>query len=201
MFVLFLHVAFFRDPFILIPLLVVNLWNMWIETVEMRNLKCVYFLDLWNYADILRFLLGFVYFGVALSPYTSQTLRTILLTFLCVFQSAKGFQMFSFFKATRVLTRIIIEIIKDMIPFLIFILLTTFSVSQIYTAATPDDSLTDWTYVEYMMHVYRLDFGDFSLDDYSPLDTGIFIFAVIIVPLILLNMLIAIMGDTFDRVK
>ena len=50
------------------------------------------------------------------------------------------------------------------------------------------------------MHVYRLDFGDFSPDDYSPLEIAIFILAVISVPLVFLNMLIAIMGDTFDRV-
>ena len=46
-----------------------------------------------------------------------------------------------------------------------------------------------------------MDFGDFSLDDYSALDLAIFVLAVLIVPLVFLNMLIAIMGDTFDRVK
>ena len=51
------------------------------------------------------------------------------------------------------------------------------------------------------MHVYLLDFGDFSTDDYSALDLAIFILAIFIVPLVFLNMLIAIMGDTFDRVK
>ena len=33
------------------------------------------------------------------------------------------------------------------------------------------------------------------------MDLAIFILAVLIVPLVFLNMLIAIMGDTFDRVK
>ena len=51
------------------------------------------------------------------------------------------------------------------------------------------------------MHVFLLDFGDFSPDEYSPLEQCVFIFGAITVPLVLLNMLIAIMGDTFDRVK
>ena len=46
-----------------------------------------------------------------------------------------------------------------------------------------------------------LDFGDFNTDDYNLLRNGIFFGASLLVPLILLNMLIAIMGDTYDRVK
>ena len=113
----------------------------------------------------------------------------------------KAFQIFSLFKSTRVLLRIVIEIVKDMIPFMLFVLATTFTVSLLFTSATPDAALTDNTFSDFLLHVYRLDFGDFSLDNYSALDLAIFILAVLVVPLIFLNMLIAIMGDTFDRVK
>ena len=84
---------------------------------------------------------------------------------------------------------------------MLFVLVTTITVSLLYTSAVPDEKLTNVTYTDYLMHVYHLDFGDFSTDDYTSLDTAIFILAVIIVPLVLLNMLIAIMGDTFGRVK
>ena len=104
-------------------------------------------------------------------------------------------------KSTRVLLRIVIEIVKDMIPFMLFVVATTIAVTLLFTSAKPQDSLNDETFTDYLMHVYRLDFGDFDLDGYSALDTAIFILAVLIVPLVLLNMLIAIMGDTFDRVK
>ena len=82
-----------------------------------------------------------------------------------------------------------------------FVLATTLAVSLLFTSARPDHTLTSATYPTFLMHVYRLDFGDFEPDEYSPLDTAIFVLAVVTVPLILLNMLIAIMGDTFDRVK
>ena len=87
-----------------------------------------------------------------------------------------------------------------MIPFMVFILASTFIVTLLFTTATPDAALTNMTYLNYLIHVYRLDFGDFTLDHYSDLDRAIFILAVIIVPLVFLNMLIAIMGDTYDRV-
>ena len=125
----------------------------------------------------------------------------MLLTLLSFFQSVKAFHIFSIFKSTRVLLRIVIEIVKDMIPFMIFVIATTITVSLLFTSATPDAALKDVTYTQYLLHVYRLDFGDFDIGDYSGLDLAIFILAVIIVPLVFLNMLIAIMGDTFDRVK
>ena len=42
--------------------------------------------------------------------------------------------------------------------------------------------------------------GDFEIDDYSTFEWVFFIMACILMPILLLNMLIAIMGDTFDRV-
>ena len=87
----------------------------------------------------------------------------------------KAFQIFSLFKSTRVLLRIVIEIVKDMIPFMVFVLATTIIVSLLCTSATPDAALTDVTYSDFLLHVYRLDFGDFSLNNYSSLDLAIFI--------------------------
>ena len=52
-----------------------------------------------------------------------------------------------------------------------------------------------------MFHVFRIDFGDFATDNYNSLEIFIFILAAMMMPLIMLNMLIAIMGDTYDRVK
>ena len=124
--------------------------------------------------------------------------KVILLAFLSLFQSVKTFHIFSLFKSTRVLLRIVIEILRDMIPFMLFVLATTITVALLFASATSEDALATDTYSGFLMHVYLLDFGDFSFDDYSALDRAIFILAVLIVPLVLLNMLIAIMGDTFD---
>ena len=52
-----------------------------------------------------------------------------------------------------------------------------------------------------MRLVFLLDFGEFGDMEFNKLEWFIFIVAVLFVPLIMLNMLIAIMGDTYDRVK
>ena len=49
--------------------------------------------------------------------------------------------------------------------------------------------------------MFLLDFGEFGDMNFNRLEWFLFIVAVLFVPLIMLNMLIAIMGDTYDRVK
>lgn len=42
--------------------------------------------------------------------------------------------------------------------------------------------------------------GDFSYDDYSPAQWVLFVISSVFMPLVMLNLLIAIMSDTFERV-
>jgi len=44
-------------------------------------------------------------------------------------------------------------------------------------------------------------YGDFNYDDYTTPLWVMFIIATVFMPLIMLNLLIAIMGDTFERVN
>ncbi len=98
------------------------------------------------------------------------------------------------------LLRILLEIMSDMVPFMLFVLASTLLLALLFTAATPSGELHDRVYSNLLMEVFRLDFGDFSPEEYSPLAQLVFILGAILVPLVLMNMLIAIMGDTFDRV-
>lgn len=52
-----------------------------------------------------------------------------------------------------------------------------------------------------MKSTYTLAFGDFSTDDYSVFEWLAFVIASLFIPLVLFNLLIAIMGDTYDRVQ
>ena len=137
MLILFLHAAFVRTPFIIPPLLLIQFWNFGIESIEIKNKGCrAYFSDFWNYFDILRFVFAFTYFGVAMvdrgsSSSSENSTKAILMTLLSFFQSVKAFHIFSLFKSTRVLLRIVIEIVKDMIPFMAFVVGTTVTVSHL----------------------------------------------------------------------
>lgn len=47
---------------------------------------------------------------------------------------------------------------------------------------------------------YRINLGDFDTDDYNFIDWLVFILATLINPIIMLNLLIALMSDTYSRV-
>ena len=93
-----------------------------------------------------------------------------------------------------------LEIIRDMQAFILFVIGSTFTLALLFTAATPVSQVRNRLFPDLLMESFLIDFGDFSSDEYSPLAQIIFILGVVFVPLILMNMLIAIMGDTYDRV-
>ena len=51
-----------------------------------------------------------------------------------------------------------------------------------------------------MSHIYQLSFGELGVDDYDASMWVLFVIATIFIPLIMFNMIIAIMGDTFEKV-
>ncbi len=57
------------------------------------------------------------------------------------------------------------------------------------------------TYTTQLFHVFKLVFGDFMVETYNPIQVFIFVLASLFGPLIMLNTVIAIMSDTYDRVK
>ena len=91
--------------------------------------------------DLLRFLFTVGYFVIVSLESPSQTLKSSILTLLSFSQSVKAFSAFSLFKATRVLLRIVMEILKDMVPFLLFVFATTLAVALLFTSATLEDNL------------------------------------------------------------
>ena len=48
---------------------------------------------------------------------------------------------------------------------------------------------------------YRVNLGDFDLDGYDWVSWVFFILATLVNQVIMLNLLISIMGDTYDRVQ
>ena len=103
------------------------------------------------------------------------------------------------------------EVGKDMSAFAGFQLLamilfgTTLYQLNTHTVVNPDDpedydNVEIQTIFQQILNVYLLCFGEFSVDNYDGQDYTIFIMATILLQLIMLNLLIAIMSDTFARV-
>lgn len=135
-----LYASLLRSLFTLVPLLGLQMWTLVVEVVELRRRRCGYCRDFWNLFDWLRALLTLFFLPVMYFGLLTPSLRASLFTLLCLVQSVKAFTVFSLFKSTRLLLRIVIEIVKDMVPFLLFMVATTLVIALLFLASTIEDS-------------------------------------------------------------
>ena len=125
--------------------------------------------------------------------------RAWLLTLGALFQGLRAFSVFFYWRGTRVLLRTVIAILRDMRPFLLFVLASTAFLALLLTAAAPAPAPAEGRLLwGRLFEAFRLGFGDFAPGE-SLLEVGVFVVGVVALPLVLMNMLIAIMGDTYDR--
>ena len=106
------------------------------------------------------------------------------------------------FKGTRYLVRLISEVFKDLPSFLVifFMIFYIFAVLfYVFDGEKDEREAWDWIIKE-LANIWVLSFGDFNTEGFDNWQWALFVIATIFLPLMLLNLLIAIVSDTFDRV-
>ena len=172
-----------------------------VEIIEIKVTKIYYCTDFWNWFDLLRLIGTVFYFVIVLTDTFGERTQLFFLTAVNAFQSFKLVSIFTLFRATRVLVRSLVNILKDMIPFLLFCTAAIAFFSLMYTSTVIENDLDNFTYQAFLLHVFELSFGGFATSDYGRTEIIVFLIAAFLLPLVMLNMLIAIMGDTYDGVK
>ena len=112
------------------------------------------------------------------------------------------------FYATIAMIRMVIEIANDMKYLLLILLLTVTGFGNAYyiLASSYDNGFfTGDTFLRAFIYAYNQSLGSFDTSAYTRTDKNL-LFTIwrlntMIVLIIMLNLLIAIMGDTFDRVQ
>jgi hypothetical protein len=170
------------------------------EEVQLVESPKKYIRDVWNILDVARIMLSYV-----LIYYQQNGDESVILEqMLTILYWARAVTYFRIFDKTRYLIRMIIETFGDIVPFLLIFFTATFTFALLFFITTQSDSLAV-TFV----NAYKLNFNDFSgflSDNWSTQDLNaifwvIFFISSIMNPIVLLNMLIAIMSDTYDRVQ
>ena len=93
------------------------------------------------------------------------------------------------------MVRLLSMVIADMQVFFIILAYSTIAFSFILFLNKPGH------FENYLTIAYRVDLGDFEDDNETIFDEIIFFFATLINPLIMMNLLISIMANTYQRVK
>lgn len=95
----------------------------------------------------------------------------------------------------------VIEIMKDMGSFMIILIFWIIGLSVVFFIFEKESAMSNHKVttmlIENIALTYRLAFGDFETEDYSAFEWIVFILASLFIPLVMFNMLIAIMGDTY----
>lgn len=159
-----------------------------------------YLEDPWNYIDITRALLLFWYFFdfyFELGYYTREAfIILVLLSWL------RGISYFSIIGKTRYLIKLIIEATIDIGSFFVILFYSTVAFALIYQSLhryTNPDNLGFW---DYFLNAFKLNLGELNTTEAQGiLGWSLFVIVSIINPVIMLNLLISIMGDTYGRVK
>ena len=168
-----------------------------------------YFSSFWNYIDVLVILdvlsttildIIYIFWGESF-PYSIKILVSVTLLFLWarLLSYSKGIE------GTGFLIRLVEQVILDMKFFLIFIFLTMLAFTSAgFVLQSTSNNESQFSVFNL---IYRLMLGDFTNFDqyiqeqesYMPLWIGMILFTIFL-SIIMLNLLISIIGDTYGKV-
>ncbi|CAG9312746.1 unnamed protein product [Blepharisma stoltei] len=177
-------------------LFIFNTWYLVYELLQVYQLCFTYFGDIWNVLDLLKVSTLYICLGLSLGHADSKDLQWPF-TYAIFFSLMRSIAIFRMFDRTRYMIRMIIEIIKDISSFLLILLMATLAAGYSFYFSSDSDTTLNHT----LLNILLVNFGQFFLEEATWLEWSMFVFALFLNPLILMNLLIAMMGDTFERVQ
>lgn len=179
--------------------------NSFLLVYEWLQMSKSYLSNLWNILDIFRiiivylFLVAKYYFFYPEKHFDNITeKRAYQLTLVLVvgLTLLRGLSFFECYQKTRSMIKIFVDIIKDSVPFLLVLSCTTLAFTFIFMII--DDNLD---FGASLTNTYCINFGGFETDNYGVFQLIVFHLATLINPLLMLNLLVSIMNETFSRLK
>lgn len=174
-----------------------------------------YVLDFWNSFDQISFIMnGMTLFAHAMGY--DIRIQKLMASVAMLMMYIKLFYWLRLFEATAAFIRMLAEIVQDIIPFLTFLVccISMFANSMLILdqsrrlAGAKESLITpvfDVPFLDAFFRTYLVALGEFDMDGYEGLDSTVvwimFLLATFVAQLLFMNLLIAIMGDTFDRVQ
>ena len=160
--------------------------------------------------DIASLLINIAILALSfIATISSKTIRPVM-SIATLFMYAKIFYFMRMFTITGAIVRMIIEITADMKIFLATVMLAMLGFANSFHILARNDEgaaepFTGANFIYAIIYSYRTGLGDFDTDGFAtrdePLIWVVWGINTLIIFVLLLNMLLAIMGDTFDRVQ
>lgn len=185
-----------RYLFLEVPIFLLGVFFLMYETFEVASIGfSAYFTMIWNYVDC---------FGTLILPPSmiaiwcgaEGDLKEWLVSFMIVYAYSRLVSYFRVFDQTRKLIRTIIEILRDMRSFAVILTVTTFGLALIFQQFDRSK-----TFGESLLEAYNLLYYSYDTTGYNVGQMFYFVVVTILATMVLLNMLLAMMWDSYGRVQ
>jgi len=189
---------------VLIPLVVFNFLLILMECIQAIVHFQTFLTDPWNYIDFL-FIVCQLVMAVLFWADSAEEPQALFTSFSLVLAFTKLLVVLRVVDQLRYLIRMILEILRDMISFMTVILVYILSFSLVMYhsrngQAAEDNTENEQNFGSVLLEMYTLIYGGWDDTNYSGTTMPFFILVTFLQALVLLNLIIAIMGDTYDRV-
>ena len=188
-----LYITNYKNQQFLVAPFVVSKILMLYETYQLILGPYTYLTDMWNLVDFARASLFLAY---SILVWTDGGSYNEMLAIIVFLTWSRGITYFRVFSGTRYYINLLFEVIKSMSSFFIIFFYSIVGFGLVFFVLG-DSS----TYFDYLTSTYTLNFGNMDTNNYNKLEWLFFLLVTIFNPIIMLNLLISIMSETYDRVK
>ncbi len=177
-----------------------------------------YFKSFWNFIDIIPIigiyaiafisLLETVIYAGMVEERIDETNQRIVISIVTLFMWLKFLYFFRIFDQTSYLIRIVVEVVIDMRHFLLVLLFMIIGFGNSFLVLAlgnkTDETIFIDSYINSILYSYRMVLGDFDTEAFGetavPLAWVLFLLFTIFNMIVMLNLLIAIISDSYARV-
>lgn len=189
-----------KSLIIFVPVTVINFLLFGWEMIQFKENGLEYFQSIFNIIDLLNFVLTFLWIVLDLID-ISKSYITWFIVFLPLVRGLTGFKLFD---GTRYYINLIYRSLNDMKYFLIIFFYSTFAFGALLSISK-QESEADIVLMNFFSlwgNSYGLNFGNYDNEKIGQefnMEYLVFLGATLINVVLILNLLISILGDSFDQ--
>ncbi|CAG9322176.1 unnamed protein product [Blepharisma stoltei] len=166
------------------------------EILLIKYVGRYYIGDPWNLVGLSKIIILYLYLFFRVGHETWHA-KVYIFPFALMTSFIRGAGYLRAYKPTRRFIRLLIQIYMDIGPFLIVLLSCTVIFGIVFYVLKLNEFIKDA-----LLRAYTLNYGEFNIDtEWSGFSTFLDLFASFFTTLIMLNIIISIMGDTYDKVS
>ena len=171
---------------------VLNCLLLGYEFLQVIGGRRAYLSDTWNAIDLLRGVLSLIWASCLFADINPQYLR-LFVVILCFL---RGFTYFRTFAPMRIFVNIVLSVATQIYSFLLLLAYSVFAFGVMASIMSEDGhATTSWT------SAFNILLGSFDNDTFGITQWVIFVASNLVNVIVMLNLLISIIGDAYDRAQ